>query len=94
MARYNESKLVVAAFIHELAKHVPSADVVVNHVCPGLVTTALGRTFPPWLQVVMWLYRKAMAREPEEGARMIVYAAVLAGKESHGEFMRDNQIIG
>lgn len=90
--KYCDSKLLVNAFVRKLASQVSVSEVVVNNLCPGLVTTELGRDFPIWLKPVKHAYRWMFARSVEEGARTIVFAAAVAGGETHGKFLQQNEI--
>jgi len=89
--RYADSKLVVSALTRRLATLAPS-EVVVNNLCPGLVQTGLDKNLPLVLRGIMGLVRKTMARTVEEGARTLIYAAVVAGAETSGKFMQNNRI--
>lgn len=95
--RYSDTKFLVALFVREMAKHVPCPDgenpgLMLNNICPGTVDTAADNDLPFWLRIPMNLHRKLRARTVEEGARTLVYAAVIAGKEARGGFMADNEI--
>ncbi|EIM81024.1 NAD-P-binding protein [Stereum hirsutum FP-91666 SS1] len=98
MLRYGDSKILIYMFVRELAKHVDvnsdgsSRGVVVNDMCPGMVATSLERTMPAWSTPFLWLIKGWRARTPEVGGRTVVYAAALAGKESHGEFLNHEKI--
>jgi NAD(P)-dependent dehydrogenase (short-subunit alcohol dehydrogenase family) len=103
--RYADTKLFVALFVREMTKHVPSplqADpyekspeegvVVVNNLCPGTVDTAADDNLPFWLRIPMNLNRKLRARTVQEGSRTLIYAAEVAGSESHGKYIASNEI--
>ncbi|KAK1750414.1 hypothetical protein QBC47DRAFT_418173 [Echria macrotheca] len=91
LTRYGDSKLGVAALTRRLATLAPD-EVVVNHMCPGMVSTAFDKNQPLWIRAPMVLVRGVMARDVEEGARAIVYAAAVAGPETNGKFVRNNAV--
>jgi len=90
--RYNESKLLISLWVHQLSQHVESSKVLVNDVCPGLVNTNFDKDTPLIARVIMKPVRTFIARSAEEGARGVVFATILAGNESHGRFITDNVI--
>ena len=92
MQRYSDSKLMVAAFTQELARHVDPSKVIINNLCPGMVSTGLDVNLPLWLKPIMWLMRLLRARTPEVGARTYVFATSVAGAESHGKWLQHNKV--
>ncbi|KAK9234051.1 hypothetical protein V1525DRAFT_350900 [Lipomyces kononenkoae] len=90
--RYADSKLLVSMFVQELAKHIPQDKVVINHMCPGMVRTNIDAGIPSYLKPIVGLVKKLRGRTAEEGARILVYAAAVAGPDTHGAFIVDNQI--
>lgn len=91
IARYADSKLAVHAVVRRFASLAPD-EVVVNNLCPGLVRTELDRNLPFCLRVLMTLFRKTAGRRVEEGARTVVFAAVVAGSETNGGFLQHNMV--
>ncbi|KAK9489780.1 hypothetical protein V1508DRAFT_435488 [Lipomyces doorenjongii] len=91
--RYFDSKLLVSMFVQELAKHIPQDKVVINHMCPGMVSTSLDANLPQYLKPIVSIVKKLRARTPEEGARILIYAAAVAGPDTHGAFIVDNKIL-
>ncbi|KAL6891180.1 NAD(P)-binding protein [Trichoderma longibrachiatum] len=89
--RYADSKTVVNAYVRRLAALAPS-EVIVNNACPGLVRTGIDKNLPFYLKLPMGLIRQSTGRTVEEGARTLVYAAVVAGPETNGKFLQHNQI--
>lgn len=89
--RYADSKLLVSAYTRRLATLAPG-EVVVNNLCPGLVQTGLDKNLPGPLKAIMGWVRRSMARTVEEGARTLVFAAAVAGEETNGRFMQQNEI--
>lgn len=97
-SRYPDSKMLVAMFVREMAKHVPSTSVhgkggvVINNLCPGTVDTAADNNLPFYMRLPMNWNRKLRARTVEEGARTLVFAAAVVGWESHGGYISSNEI--
>ena len=92
MLRYPDSKLMIAAFTQELSKKVDSSKVIINNVCPGMVSTGIDINLPLWLKPILWLMRLIRARTLEVGARTYVYATSVAGAESHGKWLQHNEV--
>jgi NAD(P)-dependent dehydrogenase (short-subunit alcohol dehydrogenase family) len=105
ISRYADTKLFVAMFVREMAKHltpprragsnkrsIGEGVVVVNNLCPGTVDTAVDNNLPFWLRIPMNLNRKLRARTVQEGARTLIYAAEVVGLESHGKYIANNVI--
>ncbi|KAL4892985.1 hypothetical protein BDV59DRAFT_202337 [Aspergillus ambiguus] len=90
--QYMNSKLVLHAFIQHLATVIPSTEVIVNAPCPGVVATTLMKDYPLWLRTFMFLWHKTLARSVEEGARALIYAARVAGEETHGKYISNNKV--
>lgn len=91
LTRYPDSKMAIVAFVRELATYVPSSEVIVNEFCPGLVQTNLDHELPVVMRHLAVGVRKLAARTVQEGARTLVYAAGIAGPESHGRHLKDNK---
>jgi NAD(P)-dependent dehydrogenase (short-subunit alcohol dehydrogenase family) len=92
LERYSDSKLMITAFTEELARHVDSREVIVNCVCPGMVSTGIDVNLPFWLKPIMGTVRFLYARTPEKGARTYIYATSVAGVETHGKWLQHNRI--
>jgi NAD(P)-dependent dehydrogenase (short-subunit alcohol dehydrogenase family) len=73
---YSDTKMLVAIFISELGKSLSSEKVIVNNMCPGQVNT----------------HMMLNSRPPEQGGWIITYGTVIAGKESHGRFLKDKDV--
>lgn len=93
MKRYNDSKLVVNAFINHLATLIPSSEVIVNNFCPGAVPTSLEQNTPWLVRKTVLAVKNLIGRSIQEAGRTVVYASVLAGPESHGKFLQHNAIV-
>ncbi|KAK9367445.1 hypothetical protein V1509DRAFT_626674 [Lipomyces kononenkoae] len=91
--RYSDSKLLVSMFVQELAARIPRDKVVVNHMCPGMVSTNIDAGLPIYLKPIVRFVKMLLGRTPEDGARILVYAAAVAGPDTHGSFMEDNKIV-
>jgi NAD(P)-dependent dehydrogenase (short-subunit alcohol dehydrogenase family) len=76
---YRVSKIGLNAFTRLLAKELASTAIRVNAVCPGWVRTDMGGRNAP--------------RSVEEGARSIVWAALLGEDGPSGGFFRDGRPI-
>ncbi len=87
LTRYSDSKLLVPAFVQELAQRVSGKNVIVNNVCPGLVATGCDAHLPLWLKPIMFVFRKFQARDVDEGARTLIIASAVMGEEAHGQFI-------
>ena len=87
LQRYGDSKLLVCAWSMALAQHVSSSKVIINNMCPGLVATGFDVNLPFWLKPPMWAFRKLMAKPVQQGGKEVIYAAAVAGQESHGKFV-------
>jgi NAD(P)-dependent dehydrogenase (short-subunit alcohol dehydrogenase family) len=92
LQRYADSKFATHAFVQQLATVVPSSEVITNVPCPGMTATKFDRTLPMWLKPIMFVMRKVMARTVEEGARTIIYAAVVAEQDTHGKLLDSNKV--
>lgn len=90
--RYHDGKLVINAFVQRLATIVPSSEIIVNCVCPGIIATDINQSLPLWIKPFMFVYFKIKARPVVEGGRVLVRAAVVVGKESHGRYLQTGEI--
>lgn len=90
--RYQDSKLVVNALVQHLATIVPSDEVTVNAVCPGVVATNIHRNLPWWLKAAMRVYNMIHAKPVEDGARILLHAAAATAQESHGKYLQKGKI--
>ncbi|PGH13215.1 hypothetical protein AJ79_03773 [Helicocarpus griseus UAMH5409] len=71
----------------------PPASVIINMVCPGLVETNFCyKHLHLWARLFVLLLLFLAARSVEEGGWIIVYAAAVAGDNSHGQFLLDKDI--
>jgi NAD(P)-dependent dehydrogenase (short-subunit alcohol dehydrogenase family) len=91
-ARYADSKLLGVLFLYEMRKHLASDKVIVNTFCPGMVNTGMSDVLPIYLRLPMNVVKALRARSPEKAAWIALNAAIVAGPESHGEFLADKEI--
>lgn len=94
LRRYADTKLCINAYARKLAALVGDPSLVlVNNVCPGLLhSTGLDDSMPFYLRYPTALARRLLGRTIEHGARTLVYAAVVAGPETHGSFLQSNKV--
>ncbi|KAG2418703.1 hypothetical protein HFD88_001804 [Aspergillus terreus] len=90
--QYMNSKLVMHAFVQHLATLLPANEVIVNAPCPGVVATTLMKGFPLWLRAIIFVWHKTMGRSVEQGARALIYATRVAGEETHGKYLSNNEV--
>jgi NAD(P)-dependent dehydrogenase (short-subunit alcohol dehydrogenase family) len=91
--RYADSKLLCAMFMYSLAPRLDASKIVLNMVCPGMVDTAISDFLPIYWRLPVNLVKAVRARSVEAGGWLIVNAAVVAGKESHGRYLRDKEVL-
>jgi NAD(P)-dependent dehydrogenase (short-subunit alcohol dehydrogenase family) len=93
MHAYANSKLLVSAFVQELAERVSADKVIINNMCPGLVKNNFDRQLPWYMKYFMKSLRYLIGRSVEDAARTLVYAAGIVSEESHGSFISNNEIV-
>jgi len=91
MGRYSDSKLLGTMFVEHLATFVDREKVLLNEVSPGMVKTGFGE-YPFWLRGIMAIFFGLKARSPEQGAKTYLHALGVAGSETHGMYLSDNQV--
>lgn len=92
--RYCNSKLLVAAWILELAEHYKSSDkVIVNNFCPGAIITGMADPLPLIVRVPVKLFTNMRGRSVDKAGWIALNAAVHAGKESHGRLLGDMELV-
>jgi retinol dehydrogenase-12 len=95
--RYFLSKLLVMLAFREMAARMSETVkkggdmVILNTVAPGWCYSDLFRDDPNFGGLGMTIAMKIFARSTDEGSRCLV-GAVVAGKESHGEYLNDCKI--
>ena len=93
LKRYNNSKLIVNAFIRHLATMGPASELVMNNFCPGAVPTNFEHNMPWLVRTIVMPAKKLLGRSIQEAGRTVVYASALAGPESHGKFLQHNTVV-
>lgn len=91
-ARYGDSKLLCVLFLYELRQHLASDKVIVNSFCPGMVDTGMSDVLPVYLRLPMNAVKALRARSPEKAGWIALNAALVAGPESHGQFLADKEV--
>ncbi len=91
---YYTSKLLLTLFFHEFFNRLPASnDVIVNIVNPGFCYGSdLHRTLSGGLGKVFGGMKRGIGRSTDVGARTLVHGAVVAGKESHGCYLSDQEV--
>ncbi|KAL8663154.1 MAG: hypothetical protein Q9202_004086 [Teloschistes flavicans] len=92
IARYGDSKMLGMMFVYELAMRLPKERVIINNICPGTTHTNMGDFLIFPLRMLFHLVHYIIARSVEDAGRLVVHAAVVAGPESHGQFLLDKDI--
>lgn len=93
--RYGASKLLCQLFIVKLADLVDPQDVIINMVDPGLTKgTSLMRELPGFIQVLFKLFLAIVGRPLNRAAATYVDAVLGHGKESHGCFLMNEEVVG
>ncbi|CZR56755.1 related to enoyl-CoA hydratase/isomerase [Phialocephala subalpina] len=88
MDRYSVTKLVNLIFVKELASRVDGEKVVVNLINPGSVDTGLHRDGNKLIQT----FDRVMGRTPDEGGRLLIDAAVVKGRGTHGLYLSEAKV--
>lgn len=90
--RYHTSKLLNILWARELAANVSADQVVINTLNPGLCVTQIHRSFTGPERKTIENLKSLFGRTADVGGRTLVYAAIAAGKESHGAYLSENKI--
>lgn len=91
--RYGDSKLLCAMFVYSLAPRLDSKKIILNLVCPGMISTNLESDLPQPLRFLVAILKKMRARTVEVGGWLILNAALVAGEDSHGKHLGDKEIL-
>jgi NAD(P)-dependent dehydrogenase (short-subunit alcohol dehydrogenase family) len=93
--RYGVSKILVMMLVHKLSEFVPSSNVIINTVEPGLTSgTQLHRGLSGGGKVFMGAMKKMTSKTPEQAAWTYVDAIGDKGEESHGGYIMDWKVCG
>jgi NAD(P)-dependent dehydrogenase (short-subunit alcohol dehydrogenase family) len=90
--KYNDTKLLCVMFMYDLAPRVNKDKVLINMLCPGMVDTNMSDVLPIYLRIPINIVKAIRARPVEQGGWLILHSAVVAGTDSHGEFLLDKDI--
>ncbi|KAJ7277420.1 hypothetical protein C8J57DRAFT_1713764 [Mycena rebaudengoi] len=90
--RYADSKALVSMWEQKLAARVDAAEVTVNNVCPGMVTTGIDKAEHFLLRGMVAGVQMLRGRTAEVGGRILV-CATAAGRETHGELLGDFTVV-
>lgn len=90
--KYNDTKLLCVMFMYELRARLRMDKIVLNMVCPGMVNTAMSDVLPIYLRIPINMVKAIRARSVDQGAWLILNAMLVAGNDSHGEFILDKDI--
>lgn len=94
--RYNTSKLLLLMFFQEFCDRVDKAggnEVIVNLMTPGFCYGSdLHRSLEGMMGKFFMSVKRLIGRSTPVGARTLVHAAVVAGKESHGKYLMDERV--
>ncbi|KAI1771740.1 putative short-chain dehydrogenase/reductase family protein [Hypoxylon cercidicola] len=87
---YGRAKMLLVFFMIKLAELVDPDDVLINMPNPGTCGgTSFFREWPTLSGLVVALLQSLFARSVEVGATTYLDAAIVQGKESHGNFLSD-----
>ncbi|KIV81100.1 hypothetical protein PV11_08547 [Exophiala sideris] len=93
--RYGASKLLCQLFIVKLADLVDPNNAIINMVDPGLTKgTELAREVPGFVAPILKLGMAVVGRPLDRAAATYVDAVLGHGKESHGCFLMNEEIVG
>lgn len=90
--RYGTSKLIGLLWAKELAKRVEKDEIVVNAPNPGFCKTGLMKESSGIMKLMVQAFSAGVGRSPADGAKCIVDAAIVKGRESHGRYLSEAQV--
>ncbi|KAF2260779.1 NAD(P)-binding protein [Lojkania enalia] len=94
MDRYSTTKALLHVLTLKLSEIVSSDDVIINNPDPGYTKgTQLLRESPTLMKPIVSLSKALLARSLKEGMWAYIDAVSVRGKESHGCFICDWQIL-
>lgn len=85
---YANSKLLNVFWAQELCRRVKADEVVINLLNPGSVNSGLHRDFSKAVQ----MFDKVVGRTPDEGARLLLDAALVQNVQTHGRYLSENKV--
>ena len=89
---YNDTKLLCALFLYELAPRLNRNEVIVNMLCPGRVDTAMSDVLSFYLRVLVNIMKMIRTWSIEHEAWLVLNAMLIVSLESHEEFMLDKTV--
>ncbi|PVH76571.1 putative 3-oxoacyl-reductase [Cadophora sp. DSE1049] len=89
MDRYSATKLLNVFWALELASRVSGEEVVINLINPGSVDTGLHRDGNKIIQG----FDRFIGRTREEGGLLLMDAAVVKGRETHGKYLSEAKLV-
>ncbi|KAF4636565.1 hypothetical protein G7Y89_g1537 [Cudoniella acicularis] len=92
ITKYGDTKTLCTLFMYELAPRLNTNKIILNMMCPGTVTTAMGSDMPIYIRVVIGIIRAIKGRTPEEGSWVVLHSALVADSSSHGKFLVDKDV--
>jgi retinol dehydrogenase-12 len=95
--RYNTTKLLEVFMVRELAEKMQSGrhatqPVIINTLHPGVCKSSILRDLDGLRAGVTKVLMALVARTAEMGSRTLV-AAAQAGDDTHGQYLRDCQVV-
>jgi len=90
--KYGDSKTLCAMFLYQLAPKLNTEKIIFNMMCPGMVTTAMGSDMPLPIRIYISVLRAIKSRPVEEGAWVLLHAALVADSSTHGRFLTDMDV--
>ena len=90
--KYHDSKLLCTVFMYNLAQRIQKDRVLMNMLCPGMVTTTMSNVLSVYLGLPVSLIKAIRARRVKEGGWLILNGVIVAGPESNGTFLQDKDI--
>jgi len=92
--RYSVTKRLNMFWTRELASRVPGDEVVMNLVNPGTMDTGLHRDgHQTFNGKFLQRFDRLLGRTPEEGGRLVMDGAVVKGKDTHGKYLSEANVV-
>lgn len=88
---YNDMKMLCVMFLYELEARLSKNKVVLNMLCPGMIDTAMSDILPIYLRIPVDIVKAIRARSVEHGVWLVLNTILVAGGDSHGQFILDKE---
>ena len=75
-----------------MAKQIDQNQVIFNEVSPGPAKTNFGATIPWIIRTIFVVLLASKARTVKEASKTYFHAFAVAGEETHGSYLSDNEI--